>query len=434
MNQDRQSQRPDEQAPSGGAGELPPESVGKHSNGDAVAPVREDAISAEAVPVQKVQRPGVELTPETFRTVLDALADCVIVCEPGGRVVDVNQAFREVYGYTREEAQTLTTFDLIHPDYHHVFIRFRDELLATGTFHGHTIDLRKDGTSFQTEVRGTMIHLGGNTCLVAVVRDVSQWERARAEVERLNRDLERLVDLRTAELAEANRELEAFAYSVSHDLRAPLRHADSFAQLLQQHLGANCDNKTKRYVNCVREATQRMGNLIDELLQYSRTGRMTLCWNACDTGAVVERVVRGLRSEIGRRRVRWEIGELPVVHGDGELIERIFENLLSNALKFTAGRHEAVIALDACDADTAWLFYVRDNGIGFDPRYSHKLFGLFQRLHSQEEVPGTGVGLANVRRIVLRHGGRIWAEGRPNQGAVFYFTLPKHRVRTEDVP
>jgi len=246
--------------------------------------------------------------------------------------------------------------------------------------------------------------------------------RAERKINRLNQELSRQV--RQAEAA--NNELEAFSYSVSHDLRAPLRHVTGFVELLHKRdLGA-LDEKSRHYLQVISQAAEKMGMLIDDLLAFSRMGRAEVMANRVDPGRMVEEIITELKGETEGRDVVWEVGPLPPVEADPAMLRLVMTNLLTNALKFTQSRPRATIEIGAvADQPGETLFFVRDNGVGFDMRYADKLFGLFQRLHDPEEFEGTGVGLANVRRIVHRHGGRTWAEGAVDKGATFWFSLPK---------
>lgn len=230
---------------------------------------------------------------------------------------------------------------------------------------------------------------------------------------------------RTAELADANEELEAFSYSVPHDLRTPVRHVIGFNQLLRKQLGEGLDAKTLRYLQVVDEAAGRMNTLIDAMLDLSRTSRLPLRLRPVDLGELVGSVRLELEPDVLDREVEWHIQPLPLVSGDHDTLRQVMMNLLDNALKYTRTREVARLEVWAEERPQEWVIWVQDNGVGFDPRYSDKLFGVFQRLHRAEEFKGTGVGLANVRRIVARHGGRVFAEGQPGGGATFSFTLPR---------
>ncbi|MDO4263533.1 MAG: ATP-binding protein, partial [Deinococcus sp.] len=250
---------------------------------------------------------------------------------------------------------------------------------------------------------------------------------AQEELQQLNRSLEQRVRERTQELGEANRELEAFSYSVSHDLRTPLRHMTGFGELLRKKLQAEGDlsQQAERYLNVILDSGQRMGHLIDDLLEFSRTGRAELRQQEVDLSALINGVWAELQPDREGRSVALQVDPLPHVCGDERLLAQVFANLLGNALKYSRTREEVLIRVDSVpDGEGMAEIRVHDNGVGFDPRYTDKLFGVFQRLHSNEEFEGTGIGLANVRRIVQRHGGRVSAHGEPGVGAVFGVTLP----------
>ena len=267
---------------------------------------------------------------------------------------------------------------------------------------------------------------GKLTRMLGLRMNIDDRKRAEEELARYHEQLEELVQGRTAELEVANKELDAFAYSVSHDLRAPLRHIDGFVELLQKKTGHVFDEQGRHYMTAIAGAAQKMSLLIDDLLSFSRMGRQAMSYKKVDLGSLVREVIAELEPDTAGREVEWHIGELPPVSGDAVMLQIVLANLVSNALKFTRPRPQARIeigALSGQDRDT--VIFVRDNGVGFDMAYADKLFGVFQRLHHADEFEGTGIGLANVRRIVTRHGGRTWAESKPDQGGVFYFSLPK---------
>lgn len=252
-----------------------------------------------------------------------------------------------------------------------------------------------------------------------------EQQRTEEEVRSLNASLESRVAQRTAQLEELNKELEAFSYSVSHDLRAPLRHIGGYLELLAHELGSALSGEGARLLKSACDSAGQMGTLIDDLLAFSKMGRTALRPQQFETAALVEEVVKDLASETAGREIRWEIGELPQVLADRSMMKQVWANLLSNAVKYSRQRKPAVIQVGGQHRPGEFEFYVRDNGAGFDMQYAEKLFGVFQRMHAAEEFEGTGIGLANVRRIVTRHGGRTWAEAAVDKGATFYFTLPR---------
>jgi signal transduction histidine kinase len=261
-----------------------------------------------------------------------------------------------------------------------------------------------------------------------VLEDLHAQIRARAKAEEavreLNDHLGRRVKQRTAELEEMNRELEAFSYSVSHDLRAPLRHLDGFSRILQQTYGPQLPEDAQHYIERIHSAAKHMSDLVEDLLQLARVGRQAMRRESQPLRALVDEARKEVEPECEGRDIRWEIGSLPELEIDPGLFRLVFTNLFANAVKFTRDRQVATIEVGSFEENGMIVIFVRDNGAGFDPRHADKLFGVFQRLHRQDEFEGTGIGLATVHRIVQKHGGRVWAESELNKGACFYFSVP----------
>jgi signal transduction histidine kinase len=253
-----------------------------------------------------------------------------------------------------------------------------------------------------------------------VRREMDERQKGEEQVRTLNQQLRR----KTADLEAANRELEAFAYSTSHDLRAPLRHMVGFAELLAQHAATALDEKSHRYLSTILDAAKRMGTLIDDLLAFSRIGRAESHETSIDLAPLVKEVIEQMAPDTTRRNIAWRIGPLPALHGDHSMLRLVFTNLITNAVKFTLPRERAEIEIGSFEDARGVVVFVKDNGVGFDMQYSDKLFGVFQRLHGTEEFEGTGIGLATAQRIIHRHGGVMWAEGAVNGGATFFLAVP----------
>ncbi|HEY8904597.1 MAG TPA: ATP-binding protein, partial [Rhodoferax sp.] len=285
------------------------------------------------------------------------------------------------------------------------------------TPYGHTIWL----STSKAPLRGTDQLVIG---ILGIYANITQRKLAEEKLNVLNQELERRVVVRTADLEAANKELEAFSYSVSHDLRAPLRHIDGFLGMLKERIGETLDEKSIHYMDTISSAIRRMGTLIDDLLAFSRMGRSEIATMNVDLGTLVRQVIHDFEPEIQGRAIDWRIAELLV--GDFAMLRMVLSNLISNALKFTQKRPRAEIDIGCLPDDGKEIvIFIRDNGVGFGMKYAHKLFGVFQRLHGTDEFEGTGICLANVRRIIGRLGGRTWAEGQVAGGATFYFSLPK---------
>ena len=326
-------------------------------------------------------------------------------------------------GYTREELIGLHSVDIVaQPEVQQIGPAL-SEIKTKSDYHGEWQFRRKDGSFFAAEVIATEMPDGN---LLGMIRDVTERKAGGRKIRRLNVELEQRVVERTAQLQDANKELEAFSYSVSHDLRAPLRHVMGFVELLQKDAGPSLSEKSLRHLTTISQAAKRMGDLIDDLLAFSRVGRAELQKTEVNLDELVRETLGDFQAETKERNIVWEIHPLPPVRADRALLRMVLVNLISNAVKFTGARAEAKIEIGcAPNGNGETVIFIRDNGAGFDPKYTDKLFGVFQRLHSQDEFEGTGIGLANVQRIIHRHGGRVWAEGVVDGGATFYFSIPK---------
>ena len=334
------------------------------------------------------------------------------------RFLAVNKAAIRNYGYSRDEFLSMRTTD----------IRLSQQSTARqpGELEEITVaqgrHQKKDGAVIEVETTSYQIIFGERNALVETCREVSDAQRAEEGIDRQNLELEHRVKERTTQLEATNRELEAFCYSVSHDLRAPLRSIRGFSEVLLEKYGATVDTRGQELLRRVCESSQMMDRLIEDLLKLSRVTRAELQRRSVNLSALAERIADELQDNDPFRSVQFNIAPNLVAEGDERLLHVVLENLLRNAWKFTSKRPEASIEFGASD-DPERAFFVRDNGAGFDMAFAGKLFGVFQRLHSPSEFAGTGVGLAIVQRIINRHGGRTWATGRVNEGATFYFTF-----------
>ena len=347
--------------------------------------------------------------------------DMLCIAGFDGHFKRLNPAWEKTLGFTREELMARPYLDFIHPDDRQATLA-EAQKIASGA----------DVISFENRYRckdgSYRWFLWSATPLVeqqvtyASARDITERKQTEKKVQELNENLES----RAAQLAVANKELEAFSYSVSHDLRAPLRHIDGFLELLKKKAGSALDAKCQRYVNMISESAAEMGQLIDDLLSFSRMGRAEMRATRLNLEQLVKDTVNELGRETEGRDIVWKIGALPEVQADPSLMHQVVVNLFSNALKYSRTRARTEIEV-GCQPNTngEHTFFVRDNGVGFDMKFADKLFGVFQRLHEADEFEGTGIGLANVQRIIGRHGGRTWAEGVVDGGATFYFSLPK---------
>jgi PAS domain S-box-containing protein len=352
----------------------------------------------------------------------------VAVTDVQGTITYVNDKFCLISQYSEDELIGQNHRILNSGHHPKEFFQQMYYAIANGkVWHGEIKNRAKDGSIYwvDTTIVPSLSAQGKPQQYVAIRADITERKLVEEEIGKLNEDLENRVAERTAQLETANKELEAFSYSVSHDLRAPLRHIIGFSRMLVEEFGSSLDPGAQRYLERIQAGTQKMGLLVDELLSLARVGRQAVVRQESDLNAIATEVIAMLEPDLQGREVKWVIAELPLMECDPVLVKQIFQNLLANALKFTRTRTPAVIEISHKEntKDGQAIFVVRDNGIGFNMKYVDKLFGVFQRLHRPEDYEGTGIGLATVQRIVHKHGGRIWAEGEVEKGAPFCFTL-----------
>jgi PAS domain S-box-containing protein len=364
-----------------------------------------------------------------FRSIFEQAAVGVAYVTLDGRFALVNQRFADILGRTREEVQHRRFSEVTHPDDLEADLQQARRLLA-GEINTYSLEkryLRADGSPVWINLTGSLVRNEDGTPrhFVAVVEEITQRKAAEEELLRWQAELEKRVQDRTQELQVANRELEAFSYSVSHDLRAPLRGIGCYVRILEEDYSKVLDAEGRRLLDIVSGEAKRMGRLIDDLLAFSRLGRAQLNRAVVDMNILVQTTYHQLASTLTTPFPNLTLHPLPRALGDPAMLRQVLANLLGNALKFSRNQPDPHIEVGGRQEADELIYYVQDNGVGFDAKFTHKLFGVFQRLHAEEEFEGTGVGLALVKRIITRHGGKVWAESQLQQGATFFFTLPQ---------
>jgi len=336
----------------------------------------------------------------------------------------VSPAVTAITGYTPEEhyANPNLGFEIVHPEDRHVLQSIME--------HKHFFEpvilrwIKKDGTIIWTEQRNVPIY-NDNGELVAIegiARDITLRKRYEEEILKLNAQLEQRVEERTAQLKEVNKELESFAYTVSHDLRAPLTGIAGFANILKQELAGKTDKNIESYIDAIIDSVKKMERLIADLLSFSQMARSQLHYTQVDFNKMVQAIIQEV-TLTQKSVAQFKIGKLPVINGDEAMLRIAFTNLISNAVKFSSKAEHPLVEIDSYNQNGKTIIYVKDNGVGFDSKLQDKLFNVFQRLHSEKDFPGTGIGLALVRRIIMRHDGKVWAQSEPGKGATFYVEL-----------
>ena len=371
-------------------------------------------------------RDKLEIEVSERSSLLNLTHDTIFVRDMSDSIRYWNRGAEELYGWTPEQAIGKSSHELLRTVFPSLLDDIQAEFLRTGRWEGELKHTKADGTQVIVASRWSL-RRDEREQPIAVLEtnnDITVRKRREQEIQSLNQELAK----RSTELEAINKELEAFAYSVSHDLRAPLRHMAGYTELLQKKASSTLDEKCSHYILMMLDSAKRMGNLIDDLLAFSRIGRAETQKTLFSLTQLVREALTEVRDDTGGRNIAWKIGPLPNLYGDRSMLRLVLVNLISNAIKFTRTRPQAEIEIGCADGNSDDLVvFVRDNGVGFDMKYVNKLFGVFQRLHDSDAFEGTGIGLATVQRIIHRHGGTVWAEGVVDGGATFYFSAPNPR-------
>ncbi|MES2395130.1 MAG: PAS domain S-box protein [Bacteroidota bacterium] len=366
-----------------------------------------------------------------LRQLIETAPDAVIMIDEKGIITDWNKQAETMFGWIEAEVTGKTFPETIIPErYHEAHIKGLKYFLKTGESPVlnkplELSGLRKDNTEFPIELKISASKIKEKYVFVGFISDITERKKNEEKINQLNKNLEQNI----VQIENTNKELESFSYSVSHDLRAPIRAINGFSKIVEKKYGPQFDEEGKDLLNTITKESIKMGQLIDDLLAFSRLGKKEIEKTTVDMTALAKEVVdEVLKLSEEKYKAKISVGNLLPSACDKTLIRQVFVNLLSNALKFSHTKPNPVIEIDSKDENDAVVYYVKDNGVGFDMKFYDKLFGVFQRLHSPEEFTGTGIGLAIVKRIIIRHGGKVWAEGKVNEGATFYFSLPKGKT------
>ncbi|MEI6436631.1 MAG: PocR ligand-binding domain-containing protein [Bacteroidota bacterium] len=396
-------------------------------------------VEVKAVPINLGNKPAVQLI---VRNITDrkhaeekismlahairSISECVSITDMSDKIIFVNSAFLKTYQYKESELLGNSISMVRSPSNSPAHVQEILPATLQGGWQGELLNLRKDGSEFPVFVSSSVIHdeNGKPLALIGVTNDITERRKSEKEIIELNEELDHRVKQRTAELEAAIRELETFSYSVSHDLKAPLRHIIGFIDLFLENKSTELTKEELGYLENISGSATEMAQLIEAILSFSRLNTAILHKTTIHSYGMVQQVIRFFEPELQNRKVTFNVGQLPDVQGDEGLIRQVWTNLVSNAIKYTGKKPEAMIEIGSMQADDGTTFYIKDNGAGFNMRYVEKLFGVFQRLHKSRDFEGVGIGLANVNRIISRHGGKCHAESEPEKGATFFFNLP----------
>ncbi|MBN2858618.1 MAG: PAS domain S-box protein [Candidatus Delongbacteria bacterium] len=379
-------------------------------------------VTAEDITEKDIYFKAMKDSEEKFRRTIEFAADGILLGSPDGYITEANQAACELFGMSKKEMLNIHISKMPFTEESIQRTPMRFDLLKEGkTVIRERAIKRRDGSEIVIEMKTKMMEDG---TYQSIYRDITEKKSNEKTILELNESLEQKVKDRTSQLEAVNKELESFSYSVSHDLRAPVRHISGFTDILAKSLDP--DERTAETINKIKTAACKMEKLIDDLLEFSKTGSLELSRNRLNMNPIIEAVKKELCESDPVKKIEWKISDLPSVYCDRNLIKIVWENLIGNACKYSANSEPAVIEIGYSEKKKEYEFYIKDNGVGFDPEFYDKLFGVFQRLHHEKDFPGTGIGLATVKRIISRHSGSVRAESEgEGKGACFYFSIPK---------